>query len=629
MKFPVAHLALAFAASTFLSLTLAAEAATDTPTRIEDYSIEYTINADGSFTEERTGVARVLKQSAIESSKHFSVGYSTSIQIAEVLEAYTLKPDGRRVEVRKDNFQISANSGRGDNAPAFSDRTTMSWVFPDLEVGDAVVSSYRIVAKEPMFAGHFSTTEIFSRSYPFDKVRIRISWPESMWTQFDARQLKEVRNETKKGRRLMEWSFSNPEVLKNERRDYSVYDPSLEAGIAFSTFRDYAAIAAAYSAVSHDKAEPTPRIRKLADEIAGEAREPRAVAHALYEWVATKVNYAGNCIGLGAVVPRDLDFVLDNRIGDCKDHATLLQALLVAKGIENTQALVNAGSTYTLPKVPVVSMVNHVINYIPSMDLYLDSTSDSTPFGLLPESDIGKPVLLVDGYRNGTRTPVPAIGSNSQQLKSEITVGPDGSMKIDFDVTLRGIYAVVMRSMFRNYPEDDKAGLVKNYLSARDRVGTGTVELDDAKALSDEYHYQAHLEIEEVLATGAGAFPIAPPFFSAHPVADFASANMQVEEQDVACWSGHSSEELVYRFPPGFEILSLPDDLKLSNDFLSYEATHVRAGDTLTVTRTFDDRTPGRICSPALMKKYKDFVKPVAANLKSQVLYKLPDSEAE
>ena len=34
---------------------------------------------------------------------------------------------------------------------------------------------------------------------------------------------------------------------------------------------------------------------------------------------------------LPSFLPRDLTFVLDNKMGDCKDHATLLQALLAAK----------------------------------------------------------------------------------------------------------------------------------------------------------------------------------------------------------------------------------------------------------------------------------------------------------
>ncbi|MGO4779545.1 transglutaminase family protein, partial [Lysobacter sp. 2RAB21] len=134
-------------------------------------------------------------------------------------------------------------------------------------------------------------------------------------------------------------------------------------GYAFSTFRSYGQIAAAYGERALPKAAPTPRVRKLADEIAAGKKDQREVAKALYEWVSTNIQYAGNCIGLGAVVPRDQEFVLDNRIGDCKDHATLLQALLAAKNVPATQALINAGNVYQLPDIPVASSVNHVLNY--------------------------------------------------------------------------------------------------------------------------------------------------------------------------------------------------------------------------------------------------------------------------
>jgi hypothetical protein len=179
--------------------------------------------------------------------------------------------------------------------------------------------------------------------------------------------------------------------------------------------------------------------------------------------------------------------------------------------------------------------------------------------------------------------------------------------------------------MFRDFPEDRKADLIKDYLGRNSQVGSGTLDLEDATALTDRYRYGAKLEIKDVLAPGAGAFAISPVLFSAHPVIGFAyQAAMDVEKQDVACWSGRSTEEYVYHLPKGMQILSLPEPMKASNDFLSYEATYEHKGDTLVVKRTFDDRTPGHICSPALMQQYKDFAKPVLANLKSQVLYKLP-----
>lgn len=105
------------------------------------------------------------------------------------------------------------------------------------------------------------------------------------------------------------------------------------------------------------------------------------------------------------MVPRDTAFVLENKIGDCKDYATLMQALMAARGIKSEQALINSGYSYKLPKVPLVMAVNHVINYVPSLNLFFDATATQMPFGILSPSVAGKPVLLVDNYVEGKMTP--------------------------------------------------------------------------------------------------------------------------------------------------------------------------------------------------------------------------------
>jgi len=46
---------------------------------------------------------------------------------------------------------------------------------------------------------------------------------------------------------------------------------------------------------------------ELTQEIAAGATDSTAIVKSLYEWVSANISCAGNCIGLGAVVPRDLD----------------------------------------------------------------------------------------------------------------------------------------------------------------------------------------------------------------------------------------------------------------------------------------------------------------------------------
>jgi transglutaminase-like putative cysteine protease len=594
-------------------------------TRVDRYISSYAVKEDGSFTETHEFAMTVLNEQAINEVKQTSVTYSTSIQKIEIVDAYTKKADGHRIDSPKSNFQVETNTGNGKDAPVFSDWTTMTVVFPDVQVGDTVVFIYRLTASEPMFPKQFSTLAFFPKTSEYDDVRIKIDTPASLWTQYKVWDLKEVANTENGGRKVIEWAYSNPHPVKSNRRNYSVYDLEQEPGFEFSTFRDYKEIAQAYGARAKPKAVVTERISKLATEITKDNKTPHDVARSLYEWVALNITYAGNCIGLGAVVPHDTDFILDNRMGDCKDHATLFQSLLAAKGIESTQVLINAGTSYRLQSIPVVSMVNHVINYIPSMNLYADSTSNSTPFGMLPFSDEDKPVLHVDAYQEGVKTPASPPGTNQQIMKTHVTVQEDGTAIGDVEVSLKGNYAVGARSRMRYSKKDNEVDFVKNMYKSMGYDGSGTFEKDDPKALTDTYHFSAKLDVKKLYQyPGAGAFRIVPFFYNVSPVSGYIYGAIQLEDDiDTAvCSNGQSIEEYTYVLPKKMKILSIPEDLKISNSFLSYEAHYHLKKNILSVSRSIDDMTHGNVCNKLLNDEYRLLAQKVLPNLNAPVMYK-------
>jgi len=565
----------------------------------------------------------VLKEAALEESKRASVGFSTSAQQAEVLAAYTLKADGRRLDVPKNNYQLEVNSGKGKDSPVYSDRTTLSVVFPDLAVGDAVVFSYHLTQNEAMFPGQFSTGQLFYKHVAYDDIRVRFDYPATMWVQYEARGMGETLSR-QDARQRIEWTYANPLPVKTERRDFSVFDPEKEVGYAFSTFRNHAEIAAAYGVLAIPKAAVSERVSTLAAEIVGDRKGRREQARALYEWVAGNITYAGNCIGIGAVVPRDVAFILDNKMGDCKDHATLLQALLAARGIKSTQALVNSGSGYRLQRIPLVHDVNHVINYLPEFDLFADSTSDSTPFGMLPYGDQDKPVLLVEGFLAGMKTPVLASARNRQTTRSQLKVAPDGSVSGSVEVTLSGMGAVSSREWARKVSRESEDDLVKNSFRRQGIIGSGKFEKDDPKELTDTYHYKASFNAEKFIKpAGAGAFYIFPPTGLATPISSIVQTAMEPEnDADVTCTGMTLVEDYVIELPKTTRILSLPDNLKVGNDLLSYQASYRRQGTTLFVKRVLEDRTPGNVCSPKVFAEYRKVAERVLDNFKEQVLYK-------
>ncbi|MDE2402639.1 MAG: DUF3857 and transglutaminase domain-containing protein [Burkholderiales bacterium] len=600
-----------------LQSSLALADAPDLLTRTVHHATTYTLKDDGSSTQQREWAMTVLKPQAVAQARQTSLDYSTRLEKVELIEAYTRKRDGRRIDAPPANVQVKAEDG--------SDRSTLSVTFPDVAVGDTVVLSYRRVGAEPMFPGQFSVMDTFDRATAYDDVRIKVDAPAALWTQYRVTDLREVQNVEKDGRKVIEWAWDNKQPVPSQRKDFSVVDRDQDPGLSFSTFRSYADLAKAYRTQAQAKAVVSERVQKLADDLTKGLRTPREMAAALSRWVSDTLGHVGPCLGLGNVVPHDPEYVLDNYVGDCKDHATLLQALLAAKGIASTQALINAGNAYRLPKVPVASALDHVINYIPSLDLYVDTTSDDTPFGMLPVADADKPVLRVDGYQDGARTPVPPVGSNQQRMKTMVTVRADGSATGEVKVALKGLYAVNSRASLRAVPKEVEDQMVTIFFRGIDRQGQGVFTKEDPKEVRDTFGYRANFTVKKLFPLpGGGAFKVEPLLYNESPIVNFVNEADKAPEEtaDTLCGGGRSEEDYTFQFPKGVKVVSIPKEVTLQHDVLSYRARYVLKGQRLTVQRVFDDRTPGNVCSPEAVKAYQQFVRQVATDINAPVVLK-------
>ena len=595
--------------------------ATDLAARTELYSEHHVVAEDGSEVSTYRQVTRLLKADAADRVRQEEISHSASAQRLEIVEAFTRKADGRKVKVPKGNYQLRTASGRSGGAALFSDWNETTLLFPDLQVGDASEITYRIITKQPLFPGRFSRHNEFSRSHAFDRVSITIDAPAGMKLLHANWQMEFSEKRVGK-RQVLSWSLKNPQPTINERRDYSVYELGTEPAYAVSSFESTREIAQRYVERATPKAAVTPRVQALADEITSGVDGERAQVQALYDWVAREIGYAGNCVGIGAVVPRDLAFVIDNRMGDCKDHATLLQALLQAKGVASLQVLVNAGNLYKLPEVPVLGMVNHVVNYVPSLGLFLDSTDADAPFGQLPIQVQDKPVLsAVDGVP--ARTPADN-GRSSQRLVERYEIGADGSLKGTSELRAQGRFGQQLRLGFKSLNKDQLDTAVKRHFERMRLHGEGSLKPSDPQRRSDEFDYQADFSTKPVLRLGtAGAFGIGPVLFSVAPVAAYvAGVNQPARTHSVVCMSSHSEEHYEIKLPENMQVLSIPEGVAFNGPLVSYESRYRREGQVLHVSRSITDRMPANLCSPEVMAAYLEALKPVLDDLRQQVLYK-------
>lgn len=584
----------------------------------------YDVAADGRVTQTVVHRYQVLQERRLEQLKVYSISYSTSIQTGEILEAYTLKKDGRKIKVPPNNFQTQRNEGRRGAGPAFSDYTRVSVVFPDMAVGDSAHVSYKITSKEAIFPGQFSMAYFWTPYAVTEDARLTIRAPASMALKTEANHVKAQPPLRQGDRQVLEWRYSNLKARTYSEEDNGIWAVGEWPGVLVSTFGSYEAIAKAYGDRALPKAQPAPRIRELVAQVLGSESQPREKARKLYEWVSRNITYGGNCIGVGAVVPRDLDVVLDNKMGDCKDHATLLQSMLAAAGITSEQVLVNAGNQYDLPATPVVSMVNHVMNYLPDFKLYVDATAKDIPFGYLPDSAYAKPVIHVGAANALATVPGERHEANEQRLRMTLKITPLGAATGTLHVQVKGSPAASMRAYMREVTGDAEKEFVKGALSSSGMRGRGTLQKGDTQGMGDQYEYSVSFEIDNYLRGGAtGAFHLAPVMGSPFAVVNFAGMeDRTMPKRRERCHGFHSYETYDIELPDNMKLLSTPDDAQVRASLVDYTARYEKTAAGIRVVRELHDKTPESICPPQMSADLIKQALPVSENLRTQVLYK-------
>ena len=193
------------------------------------------------------------------------------------------------------------------------------------------------------------------------------------------------------------------------------------------------------------------------------------------DWVRKNIRYVAVYVGDGGVVPHAAQAVLDNRYGDCKDHVALLEALLKAVAIESSPVLINFGNAYVLPKVPTLGLLNHAITYVPSLDLYLDSTATPIAAGYLPIPELGKPVVLTQSGKLA-RTPSRQLSQVDGALVFKIN--PQGAADFTNDNTVQGWVTEFNRFLFKSMTPTDRSQLTQKVLSMYGQTGSGEIETD-------------------------------------------------------------------------------------------------------------------------------------------------------
>ena len=592
---------------------------------IVDSRVNYQVQSDGRYVVENFGALRIETPQAVQRFGQVPIAFSSSLQQLDVLAAYVVGKDGRRTDVPADRIMLQ-QTPQSAGAPMFDDGKVKVVVFPGVEVGSVLHLHTRKTQLKPLFPGNFSAVETSLGMFDIDRAEVTVHAPADMRLNADAVSMVGGKVQpTQPGAQTWRWTVSNWKALPFEAGSVAPQDTSPR--VAITTLVDDQEAATAYAARALPAAAATPAMRQLADEIITGVTDRRLQAEALYRWVSANIRYVAIFMDLGGVVPHIADEIAKVRYGDCKDHTTLLSALLSAKGIKSSPVLVNADLRYWRPTVPAIPGVfNHAILYLPEFDVYLDSTAALAPFGSLPIPLLGKPALVVDGGKGkalSTTLPIAGPARDKVVMTMNQVLGPDGSIKGKAEVSSQGVFGLLIRGLMNSLPPGAEPQVAGQVMSMTGHTGSGNFTRGDIRNLAQDHAYTTEFVVPGYAQLpGPGAMPIPVGLGTFTGIAaTFDLLGPAQRSLPIPLIGKRVEETVTLEFPAGLKPTSLPKGTQLKWTYGQYQSTVSLVDSKLTVRRTLELNLPGPLLYPQDYPAFRVFGQAVMRDMRTQIIY--------
>lgn len=576
----------------------------------------YVLNAGGLWTGTFEAERKVHDAQSARNGARIDISWPASQQRFEILEAVTLKADGRRLPVGEDKIiDIAPQVAR--EVALYTDNRTRSIVFPDLAAGDSIRYVYRLTGFEASWR----------------KFSWRTAWPGSVRTKLSERIIEGpidlpiavehhgIDHRTQQtGERIRHiFSWRNDTIQPNEAGSTSETDWGRR--FAISTFRSYTEIGDHYGRLHATAAVVVPEIAALADEITAATADRATQARLLFEWVTKNIRYVAVAVGSGKLTPTPAVETIRNRYGDCKAQVALLAALLSAKGIASEPALININvAQYSLP-APPVAWFDHVILYLPDFERYVEPTSQYAAFGILPWGHYDKPVLhAVEGKSRTSRVPRSQSEDHVAEVHTIAAIMSDGRVVGRTTETASGAMATDLKSAITADISRTKATAQLRFFGTPG-AGKWTKWTRNMAGL-DAWLIGEFTLVDEIdLEAGEALIAPAGLRFLVRPANSLLGTHDAVRLHPFPCHAGRQIETIDVAVPSGFRPARLPADRSWKTSIAEYKSSYGFSDGKLSVRREFVAMPEGQVCTPAHSRELVDLFSNIRRDYRSSVVF--------
>ena len=581
----------------------------------------FVVAEDGSLTEDDETILRANTPAGIDEIAQRYVWFDKSVSKVDIVDAYAIDMNGVRHAVMPDQIR-DIQEPRSAGAPTFQDAKLRAVIFPGVGTGSSVYLRFHKSQSTPVVAGQFNYFVEPGRR-PVQSQRLIFDLPEARSFTPTRAATSPSPPVTANGRTRYEFDYGRErfERIENGSVGYLQYGDRLMV----STFPDFATFAASYREAVRRSDRRTIRPSAISRARSRKTTpDDRAKARTLYDWVRRNIRYVGLFIGQSPAVPHRATEILANRYGDCKDHVALFGALLAAVGIRSEPALIGLGSVYTLPSVPGYGSgaINHVITWLPDLNLYADSTAASVEFGYLPLTDMDRPTLLVD---SGTLARTPAIQPLARDARLQIDVAPGGAAALSYWVRDAGWSAEMERSNLRASTPQRRDLIAAERLRATGLAGRATLATSDVDATTGPFVTTMGGTLDDVVwPTGTTALPALTSLSGGIATQVRGWLSERTRTQPYVCVGGDFDEVSQIALPKDVRVVEVPDGTSVEGGFFEFRSRYVFDPDTnvIQVTRRLHADFGKQVCTPAEFDASLVLLKKIERDTQAQIILK-------
>ncbi|MEN9336152.1 MAG: hypothetical protein RLZZ500_1139 [Bacteroidota bacterium] len=333
--------------------------------------------------------------------------------------------------------------------------------------------------------------------------------------------------------------------------------------------------------------ELSPETIEKVKQITSDLKDPIAKARKVYEFVQGRTRYISIQLGIGGWRPmlaKDVDRL---GYGDCKALTNYTRALLNVVGVESYYTLIYGSSNRKDIKPDFVAMQgNHAVLALPDGKAgyyFLECTSQVAPFGFQANFTDDRYALVIKPNAGElVKTATYKEIKSSQFGKGHFQITTEGDFKGKLKIVstgsqYEGVYELVSKS------KDKIDEYYKNYFDWINNLKLVTYHFNDDK-IKIEFTQEV-----EISAQGYGKKSGNMLVVGINPFnqSTFIPQRYRVRKNPIEIERGFYDEDVFdFDVPEGHKIDAIPENVKLENDFGSYELQLQIVENKITVKRT-------------------------------------------